>query len=230
MLKLMTNYDEMVVELKKNVIRNMLPKKEVDNLKWLSDAIIGRLWISPNGLLLYNAKMKPRIETFKFPVTRKSLNEKDCNVCVDLLFNPDTKCYLLCDYYLDINRPTKNENILYYKFFDDTESWTRTHERGEATQLRLIQISGDNWLITKSNSKSILSIKVTIVDSEYKITVKLISLKGYVGSYPLNTELFIKKNENLDNILEDSEYNSAINSYSLNTKPINTLDEIKIEK
>jgi hypothetical protein len=32
--------------------------------------------------------------------------------------------------------------------------------------------------------------------------MKLISLKGYIGGYPLHTELYLKKNENLDSILD----------------------------
>ena len=202
MLKLMTNCDELMKELNENVSGKRLPKKEVDNLKWLSDAIINRLWVCPNGLILYSPKMKPRIETFKFPVNNSTLERYECNVCVDLIFNPDTKCYWLCDSYLSTNKPKKNENIMYYKFYDDKDYNSRTLDRGEATQFRLIQISLNNWIIVKRNNKSILSIKGEGNINDYQIKMKLISLKGYIGGYPLHTELYLKKNENLDSILD----------------------------
>ena len=202
MLKLMTNCDELMKELNENVSGKRLPKKEVDNLKWLSDAIISRLWVCPNGLILYSPKMKPRIETFKFPVNDVSFKMSNCNVCIDLIFNPDTKCYWLCDSYLSTNKPEKNEDIMYYKFYDDKDYKSRTLDRGEATQFRLIQLSLNNWIIVKRNNKSILSIKGEGNINDYQIKMKLISLKGYIGGYPLHTELYLKKNENLDSILD----------------------------
>ena len=52
-------------ELNENVSGKRLPKKEVDNLKWLSDAIISRLWACPNGLILYSPKMTPKLKHLK---------------------------------------------------------------------------------------------------------------------------------------------------------------------
>ena len=192
MLKLMTNCDELMKELNENVSGKRLPKKEVDNLKWLSDAIISRLWACPNGLILYSPKMTPRIETLK--------TQRD--VSIDLIFNPDTKCYLLCDCYLSTDKPEKNENIMYYKFYDDKDYNSRILDRGEATQFRLIQVTSNNWIIVKRNNKSILSLEVNESANNYLIKMKLISLKGYIGGYPLHTELYLKKNENLDSILD----------------------------
>ena len=136
--------------------------------------------------------MKPRIESLK--------TQRD--VFIDLIFNPDTKCYLLCDYYLSTDKPEKNENIMYYKFYDDKDYTSRTLDRGEGTQFRLIQVTSNNWIIVKRNNKSILSLEVNGSDNNYLINMKLISLKGYIGGYPLHTELYLKKNENLDSILD----------------------------
>ena len=100
---------------------------------------------------------------------------------------------MLCDCYLSTDKPEKNENIMYYKFYDDKDYNSRTLDRGEATQFRLIQVTSNNWIIVKRNNKSILSLEVNESANNYLIKMKLISLKGYIGGYPLHTELYLKK-------------------------------------
>ena len=190
--------------------KHILPKNEISHLKWLSDEIISRLWIIPHGMTLYHSKMKPRIETVKFSCKKPESAEEDDNICLDLEFNSETKSYLLNKLYLESCKDKDISTNTYYKFVDNRKSFIKTSERGEATQLRLIHIDDNNWIMSTTSNKSILSLKVC---SDNTIDIKFVSLRGYVGCYPKSTVLSSNISENLDYILENS-----------------NLDEIKIEK
>ncbi len=190
--------------------KHILPKNEISHLKWLSDEIISRLWIIPQGMTLYHSKMKPRIETIKFSCKKPESAEEDDNICLDLEFNSETKSYLLNKLYLESCKDKDISTNTYYKFVDNRKSFIKTSERGEATQLRLIHIDDNNWIMSTTSNKSVLSLKVC---SDNTIDIKFVSLRGYVGCYPKSTVLSSNISENLDYIPENS-----------------NLDEIKIEK